>query len=205
MSGRTASTVRSAHVAAGYRGPVRPDDPVQPDGADEPSSRRRSTLIAAGLVVLAALAAVAIVAVTRGDEDPPLTTAAPSTTVVELQDWQAQVQQGCQEWNERYAHLEDADPGTAEQAVEHTRDVEALARGLVGVLDDAGLPDADRERAEELASLTEDLAEAAAALNEAAESGDGPGVGRATEQLESLGERLNTLATELEVPACGGY
>ena len=156
-------------------------------------------------MVLAAAVVAVIVVVTRGDADPPLTTAAPSTTLVPLQDWKDQVEQGCREWNERYAHLEGAEPGTAEEAVEHTSDVEALARGLVDVIDDAGVPEPDTEDAQLLVELTDDLAEAAGQLHDAAESGDGPRVDRAAAQLEQLGEQLNAVAARLEVRACGGY
>jgi hypothetical protein len=162
-------------------------------------------LIAAGLVVVAAVAIAIFVAVSGDDEDATRTTSTPSTTAVELAEWREQVEAGCREWNERYSHLEGAEPDTAEQALEHTADVEALARGLAAVLDEAGRPESERGDAQQLVELTDQVVDEAGTLHEAADAGDGPAIDRATAELEELGKQINELAERLEVPACGGY
>lgn len=141
-----------------------------------------------------------------GDDGAASTTsAAPSTTVVEVGDWVDQVEAGCTEWNERFADLEGARPGTAEEALRHTAKVHELATGLAAVLADAGVPTEAADDARRLAGLTADMATAAGDLAAAAAAGDGGGIGEATERIEDLGDRINPLAEQLGVPACGGY
>jgi hypothetical protein len=182
------------------------DEPTAPI----PSGPRRPPVVI-GLVagcLLVALAAVIVLVVRDETEEPAAsttTTSQPAARSRPISEWRSEVQAGCQEWNRDYAHLEDAEPSTAEEAVEHTGDVDALASGLAGVLTDAGLPEDDREDAEQLVELSTQMAAAADDLATAAASADGTGVDEATERIESLGESINELAESLQVPACGGY
>ena len=142
-----------------------------------------------------------------GDDDGDATTtsAAPSTSTVALADWRDVVDAGCKDWNERFAHLEGAEPSTPEEALRHTAEVHELATGLAEVLAEAGVPDDERDDARRLVELTGDVQDAAGDLAASAAAGDGGGIDDATERIEDLGEQINPLAEGLGVPACGGY
>ena len=166
---------------------------------------RRTLVIAAALVALVAI--VAVIVVLGGDSedpDPTPTTAAP-TTLVPVAQWREQVGAACERLNEEYAHLEGAEPGDAEEAVAHTRDVEALAQDLAQELERSGLPAEGRSDAQQLRELTAQLSQEATRLREAAEAAEGSAIDEATAGIEELGDRLNQLAERAGVPACGGY
>jgi len=129
----------------------------------------------------------------------------PTTTELERDQWRRRAQRTCDRWNDDYAHLATAELSTAADAVEHTREVEALATGIAEELREVGLPDEGREDAERLLDLSDEMAEAAGNLTRAAARRDGAAVERVTRRIERLGERINELAERLEVPACGGY
>lgn len=113
---------------------------------------------------------------------------------------------GCARWNRRYAHLQRADPGNAEEALEHTRGVDALASALASEIADAGLPDGEhRSDARRLVEMSDDMADATGELASAATDADGPAIERALARIADLGEQLNRVSEELGVPACGGY
>lgn len=142
---------------------------------------------------------------TDRDRDRSAPTATDAAAARPVSEWRAEVETACDGWNQDYAHLAGAEPLTADEALEHARDVRSLAKGIDSVLSGAGLPDQGRDSARRLAELTGELADAASDLAGAATAKDGPAIDVATKRIESLGERINPIAEDLGVPACGGY
>lgn len=158
----------------------------------------------AGVVVLLAPVLLGAVAC-GGDDDGQRQASATTTTAVDRDDWSAQLDRACDELNRDYDQLVSADPDSREDAVAYARDVERFAGELVEVLDAAGVPTEDRDDADELAALVDQLEAAAAQLADAAEEGDSAAAQRATTDLEAAGAKINPLAGSLDAPACGGF
>lgn len=153
-----------------------------------------------------AVVALVLVAPTScGDGSGDDGSARASTASAVRFQWQRRAEAGCQRWNDRYAHLRTARPDTAAEAVRHSEEVDQLAAGIARELDRLGLPQRRRGDAERLVELSERMAEATSELAKAAAAGDGPAVDAATRRIERLGEQIDELATDLDVPACGGY
>ncbi len=157
------------------------------------------------VAIVVTLAAALLTSCGGDDEGSRRSTEAPTSTVLDGDEWRQRAQQGCARWNEDYAHLATADPSTAEEAVQHSREVEELASGLARELRELGPSGDDPREVEQLVELSQDMASAAGELVDAAEGGDGPAVERATRRIGALGDRINAIADRIEVPACGGY
>jgi sugar phosphate isomerase/epimerase len=165
--------------------------------------RRRSirTALVAGL-----LAAATIAGACGGDDGSASGADDPEpTTTVGRDAWSDSLDEACAELNRDYGQLAAADPSNRDEAIAYAREVDEFAADLVAALSQAGVPSGDRDDADALADLVDELAVAAADLVEAAEDGDVAGANRATEQLERIGVDINAASAELDVPSCGGF
>lgn len=176
--------------------------PIDSVARRRPTAARRSPamLSAIGLLGTASL----LLAGCGGDDDQD---AATTTTVatVEAEQWVRTVQDGCTELNERYADLAGAQPTDREEAVAYAQRVEDFSGELVELFDGAGAPRGRGADAELFLDTVHELDDAAAALAEAAQQGDAEAAGEAATRLGEMGDRLNPLADELGITACGGF
>lgn len=164
--------------------------------------RRRSirTTLVAGL-----LAAATVAGACGGDDGSASGADDPGPTTVARDAWSDSLDEACAELNREYGQLATADPSNRDEAIAYARQVDEFATDLAAALSQAGVPSADRDDADALADLVDELVAAASDLVEAAEDGDVDGANRATEQLERIGVELNAASAELDVPACGGF
>lgn len=138
-----------------------------------------------------------------GDDAP--TEAADTTAVIDRAEWGASLEQACDELNEEYQDLVDTDPTDRDEAVAYAERIEAFALASVELLDGAGVPSEDRPSADTLAAHFDDLAAAAGDLADAADATDPDAASDAAARIGEVGEKINQVATDLDVPSCGGY
>jgi hypothetical protein len=131
--------------------------------------------------------------------------ASPSTTAVARADWSEQLDATCVALNKEYADLATASPSNRQEAIDHARSVEEYTDALVGALDDAGVPSADRDAADQMVVAADRLASAADDLAGDAARGDSEGVDAAADDIRAAGAEINRLAASLDLPACGGF
>lgn len=135
----------------------------------------------------------------RGEARPTVTTA------VDRGAWSEQLDDRCATLNEEFDQLDETVPTDRDDAVAYARSIESFAGELVDVLEDAGVPDADRDDADELIDLVDQLDAAASQLAAAAEDGDPDAATAATQRLAAVGADINAVAIALDAPACGGF
>jgi hypothetical protein len=128
-----------------------------------------------------------------------------TTEVTDRDEWGASLDAACDDLNEEYEDLVDTDPADREDAVAYAERIEEFALASVEAIEDAGVPSQDRRVAAQLAERFDELADAAGDLADAADDADPDSATEAAEQIGEVGERINELAVELEVPSCGGY
>jgi methyl-accepting chemotaxis protein len=150
------------------------------------------------MVVLLVLAGAAC-----GDDAP--TERSDTAAVVDRAGWGASLEQACDELNAEYDDLVDTDPADRDEAVAYAERIEEFALASVEVLDGAGVPSDDRSRADTLAAHFDELAAAAGDLADAADATDPEAASDAAARIGEVGEKINQVAADLEVPSCGGY
>ncbi len=153
------------------------------------------------------MTAVAVLLVLAGascGDDAP-TEAADTTAVIDRAEWGASLEQACDELNEEFQDLVDTDPSDRDEAVAYAERIEEFALASVDLLDGAGVPSEDRRSADTLAGHFDDLAVAAGDLADAADGADPDAATDAADRIEEVGEQINEVAADLDVPSCGGY
>lgn len=156
----------------------------------------RSSMTA--LVVLVVLTGAAC-----GDDAPA--GGGDTTAVIDRAEWGASLEQACDELNAEYQDLVDTDPADRDEAVAYAERIEQFALDSVELLERAGVPSEDRSSADTLAGHFDDLAAAAGDLADAANATDPDAASDAAARIGEVGEKINQVATDLDVPSCGGY
>jgi hypothetical protein len=148
----------------------------------------------------------AVAACGRDDRDTTASSAAAdTTTTVAFAQWRTSLDAACAALNSRYADLADAQLATTQDAIEYAADVDRFVRAITDAVEDGGVPSGHRDRAEDLSEQLRELASATRQLSTAAADGDETQARRAATHVREVGAAVDPIATELGVPACGGF
>jgi hypothetical protein len=155
---------------------------------------------------MTALTVLLVLAGTACGDDAPIERAdTTSASVIDRAEWGATLEQACDELNEEYQDLVETDPANRDEAVAYAERIEEFALESVQLIEGAGVPSDDRSRADALAAHFDDLATAAGDLADAANATDPDAASDAAARIGEVGEKLNQVASDLDVPSCGGY